>query len=326
MVVLVTGGAGYIGSIVTEQLLEDGYRVIVIDNLQQGHREAIPPGALFIKGDINNSSTLRKIFQLYQPDAVMHMAAETEVETSMKNPHVHYKDNVIGSLTLLEAMLKNEVKRIVFSSSAAIYGEPKTAFISEDHSKNPISVYGETKLIFERVLEWYSQAYGLKYICLRYFNAAGASLSHGEDHYPETHLIPRVIQAALNKNGPINIFGVDYPTRDGSCVRDFVHVKDIASAHILALNMLDRLNSGSYNLGSGDGYTVKEVVEAVKKTSGNNLNVKVCSRRSGDPAVLVASSKLAKTELGWQPQSSSLESIIESSWRWAKDHPNGYKK
>jgi UDP-glucose 4-epimerase len=325
MAVLVTGGAGYIGSVVSEQLLQDGYKVIVLDNLQQGHRSAIPFGAFFIQADINNAHSLADIFLHYPIDAVMHMAAETEVETSMINPQRHFKDNVSGGLNLLEAMLRNNVNRIVFSSSASVYGEPQASFIDEEHPRRPINVYGETKLIFERILEYYRNAYKLNYISLRYFNAAGASSRYGEDHHPETHLIPRVIQAALNPDNIINIYGEDYPTRDGSCVRDYVHVIDIARAHILALKKLDSLSGKAYNLGSGDGYTVKEIVESVKRISGSNLNLRICARRPGDPAVLVASSKLAREELGWQPKYSELDSIIGSAWHWAKQHPQGYQ-
>jgi UDP-glucose 4-epimerase len=325
MEVLVTGGAGYIGSIVTEELLKDGYNVIVLDNLQQGHQEAISNGVSFTRGDINDPLFLEKVFQQYQIEAVMHMAAETEVETSMVDPHRHFKDNVAGGINLLEVMLRHDVRKFIFSSSAAVYGEPRTALIDEGHAKIPVNVYGETKLIFERILERYRQAYGIKYVCLRYFNAAGASLLHGEDHAPETHLIPRVIRAALNGGQPVNVFGADYPTRDGSCVRDYVHVVDIARAHILALNKLEILGGKAFNLGSGEGYTVTEVVNTVKKVSGKALNVKVCSRRAGDPAVLVASSRAAQENLGWFPQYNNLESIVESSWQWMKEHPNGYK-
>ncbi len=324
MVVLVTGGAGYIGSVVTEELLKDGYQVIVLDNLQQGHKDAISEGATFVRADINNLVSLKEIFQQYKIDAVMHMAAETEVETSMIDPRRHFKDNVAGGLNLLESMLEHEVKSIIFSSSAAVYGEPQTALINEGHPKFPVNVYGETKLIFERVLESYAKAYGLKYVSLRYFNAAGASVLCGEDHDPETHLIPRVIRAAMDGSRPVNIFGADYPTRDGSCVRDYVHVIDIARAHILALKKLDSVGGKAFNLGSGEGYTVNEVVEAVKRVSGKIMNIKICPRRNGDPAVLVASSKSAQEELGWQPKYKNLETIIESSWLWTKEHPFGY--
>ncbi len=324
MAVLVTGGAGYIGSIVTEELVREGRRVIVIDNLQMGHPEAVARDAVFLKADLKDSLQLDTVFQRYPIDSVMHLAAESEVEASMSNPHRYYQSNVVGGLNLLGSMLKNGIRRIIFSSTAAIYGEPQTPRVEEDHPQKPVNVYGDTKLAFEKVLGWYRKAYGLDFVCLRYFNAAGASLEHGEDHHPETHLIPRVIQAALKQDSQINIYGTDYPTRDGSCVRDYIHVIDIARAHILALDKLDKLSGKAFNLGSGDGYTVKEVVEAVRKVSGIEMNVKVSPRRSGDPATLVASSQLARELLGWQPQHSSLEEIVESSWRWAKNHPQGY--
>jgi UDP-glucose 4-epimerase len=322
--ILVTGGAGYIGSVVTEELLRVGNQVIVLDNLQHGHREAIPAGVTFMQADLNDSYSMEEIFRSHKIEAVMHMAAETEVETSMVDPQRHFKDNVAGGLNLLEIMLKHRVERMVFSSSAAIYGEPQSTLIDEEHPKRPINVYGETKLIFERILEAYGRAYGLRSVCLRYFNAAGASYLYGEDHNPETHLIPRIIQAALNGDNRVNIFGADYPTRDGTCVRDYVHVLDIARAHILALEKLDNLNERAFNLGGGDGYSVAEVVKAVKKICGNNLDTKVGPRRAGDPATLIASSRLAREELGWKPQFDNLESIIESSWNWAKRHPQGY--
>jgi UDP-glucose 4-epimerase len=324
MAVLVTGGAGYIGSVITEELVKEGYEVIVFDNLQQGHREAIQKGAAFFPGDIKDPASLEDLFQHHEVEAVMHLAAETEVETSMINPQRHYQDNVAGGLTLLEAMLKYEVNKIIFSSSAAVYGEPVTSLIEEGHPKFPVNVYGETKLIMERVLGWYNRAYGLKYICLRYFNAAGASELYGEHHRPETHLIPRIIQAAQENSKPVKVFGNTYPTPDGSCVRDYVHVADIARAHILALNKMDSLSGQAFNLGSSSGYSVLEVINAVKRISGVEFKVKIDSRRAGDPAILVASSKLAQSELGWSPRH-NLESVVESAWRWTKDHPRGYE-
>jgi UDP-glucose 4-epimerase len=264
------------------------------------------------------------MFRKYPIDSVMHLAAESEVEASMTNPQRYYHANVVAGLNLLGAMLKYGIHKMVFSSTAAIYGEPKTPRVDEDHPEKPVNVYGDTKLTFEKILGWYRKAYGLDFICLRYFNAAGASAEHGEDHHPETHLIPRIIQAALKQDSQINIYGRDYPTRDGSCIRDYVHVTDIARAHILALDKLEILSGRAFNLGNGEGYTVIEVVEAVRKASGIALNVKMCPRRQGDPATLVASSKLARELLGWQPQYSSLEDIVDSSWHWARKHPQGY--
>lgn len=324
MAVLVTGGAGYIGSIVTEELFKDGYEVIVLDNLQKGHPEAVAPGILFVQADLTNYQALEAVFSRYKIDTVMHMAAETEVETSMVDPRKHYRDNVAAGLTLLEAMLSHDVKRIIFSSSAAIYGEPQSAIIEETHSQIPINAYGETKLIFERTLGWYQRAYGLQYICLRYFNAAGASQLHGEDHRPETHLIPKVMKAILSGDNTVNVFGADYATSDGSCIRDYVHVIDIARAHILAMMRLKDLSGKAFNLGSGEGYSVLEVTKAIERVCGQPLNIKICPRRYGDPARLVASSKRARELLEWKPQYSNLEEIAASAWNWLRKHPQGY--
>ena len=322
--ILVTGGAGYIGSIVAEELLKEGYDALVLDNLQQGHREAVPRGAEFVSVDICDPASLEDVFQRHKFDAVMHMAAETVVEFSTTDPWQYFLNNVVGGLTLLEAMRKHQVNKLVFSSSAAIYGEPKSTPIVEEHPKAPVNAYGETKLIFERILSWYGKAYGLKHISLRYFNAAGASNLLGEDHRPETHLIPNILKAALNSATPVAIFGTDYPTKDGTAIRDYIHVVDIARAHVLALERLDSLSGKAYNLGNGEGYSVLEVIEAAKKVTGIDVPIKVGARRPGDPAVLVASSNLAKTELGWKPQFPELESIIESAWIWMRKHINGY--
>lgn len=324
MNVLVTGGAGYVGSIVAEELLKEGYKVIIVDNLQQGHQEAVLPEVEFIRADIGNFKALDEAFQRFRIDAVMHMAAETVVEYSMTAPGRYFQNNVVGGLNLLEVMLMHNVHRLVFSSSAAVYGEPKTIPIEEDHPKAPTNAYGESKLMFERILQWYGTAYGLKFISLRYFNAAGASLRLGEDHCPETHLIPNVLRVALGQASEVPIFGEDYPTKDGSCVRDYVHVLDIARAHILALNKLDDLSGKVCNLGNGHGYSVNEVLEVARRVTGAEIGKKACARRQGDPAVLVASSELAKSELGWEPKYPRLESIIESAWEWMRMHPNGY--
>lgn len=324
MKILVTGGAGYIGSIVAEELLKDGYEVLVLDNLQQGHRAAVPQEAKFIYADICNPVSLQEVFQNYKIDAVMHMAAESVVEFSMTDPRRFFQSNIVGGLNLLEAMREYQLDKLVFSSSAAIYGELQTTSILETNEKVPLNAYGESKLMFERILKWYGKVYGLKYISFRYFNAAGASELLGESHRPETHLIPNVLKAALSKSGGISVFGTDYPTRDGSCIRDYVHVIDIARAHVLALERLGELSGRAYNLGNGDGYSVLEVIEMAKKVTDVDIPVKVCARRPGDPAVLVASSNLAKTELAWKPQFPDLESIVESAWIWMKEHKNGY--
>ncbi len=324
MNILVTGGAGYVGSIVSEELLKQGYKIIVMDNLQQGHRGAILPEAEFVLADSGDPQALDEVFSHFQVDAVMHMAAETVVEFSMSDPKRYFQNNIVGGINLLNAMLKHNVKRFIFSSSAATYGEPQKTPIEEDHPQIPVNSYGETKLMFEKILEWYGRAYELKHISLRYFNAAGASERLGEDHNPETHLIPNVLKAALDKNSPVAIFGTDYPTKDGSCIRDYVHVIDIAQAHVLALAKLGELSGRAYNLGNGDGYSVLEVVETAKRVSGVDIPKILSQRRAGDPAVLVASSSRAKSELGWKPQFPELESVIQSAWRWMREHPDGY--
>jgi len=326
MNVLVTGGAGYVGSIVAEELLREAHKVTVLDNLQQGHKDAVLPEAEFVSADICDAKALQDVFRRLKIDAVMHMAAETVVEYSITDPKRYFQNNIVGGMNLLDAMLKHGVYKLIFSSSAAVYGEPENTPITEGHPKAPVNSYGESKLMFERILEWYGKAYGLKYISLRYFNAAGASQRLGEDHRPETHLIPIALKTALNKNSPVAIFGADYPTRDGSCVRDYVHVVDIAQAHVLALERLENLSGRVYNLGNGDGHSVLEVVEAARKVTGVNIPAKTHSRRPGDPAVLVASSDRAKTELGWKPKTSKLENIIESAWSWMRQHPNGYEQ
>jgi UDP-glucose 4-epimerase len=324
MNILVTGGVGYVGSIAAEELIKSGYQVVILDNLQQGHKEAIARGARLVIGDIRNNQDLDNIFKTNQFDAVMHMAAETVVEFSMTDPRRYFQNNIIGGINLLDAMLKYNVKKLIFSSSAATYGEPKEVPIVESHPQLPVNSYGETKLMFEKILAWYGRAYGLQHISFRYFNAAGASELLGEDHIPETHIIPIVIKATLNTQGIVSIFGDDYPTKDGSCVRDYVHVKDIAQAHRLALEKVESLTGRAYNLGNGNGFSNFEVVEATSRIIGKKTPMKISPRRAGDPAVLVASSEKAKAELGWKPQFSDLDSIIESAVQWHKAHPRGY--
>lgn len=324
MNILVTGGAGYVGSVVVEELLKQGYEVIVLDNLQQGHQGAILPAAKLASADICDARALDQVFRGYQIDAVMHMAAETVVEYSMTDPKRYFHNNIVGGINLLDTMLKYQVDKFIFSSSAAIYGEPQSTPIEEDHPKLPVNSYGESKLMFEHILKWYGRAYGLKHISFRYFNAAGATELLGEDHCPETHLIPNVLKAALDKNSPVYIFGTDYPTKDGSCIRDYVHVTDIAQAHVLALEKIDALSGRAYNLGNGEGYSVLEVMETAKKVTSVDIPTKISARRAGDPAVLVASSDRAKEELGWKPKFPELESIIASAWKWMKEHLKGY--
>ena len=354
MKILVTGGAGYVGSVVAEELIKQGYQVLVLDNLQQGHKQAVPEGAEFVMADICDAASLNDVFHHYCLDAVMHLAAESTVEYSLTDPGRYFWNNVIGGLHLLETMRRHQVDKLIFSSSAAVYGEPKAIPIEESHPRLPVNAYGESKLMFERILDWYGRAYGLKYISLRYFNAAGASKFLGEDHHPETHLIPNVLKVALSTKelelglrykssapgprpsgtkepGVFSVFGSDYPTKDGTSIRDYIHVMDIAQAHILALTNLQSSTPNSqssinttYNLGNGEGYSVLEVIETASKVAGTDIPTKVCARRVGDPAVLVASASLAKVELGWEPEFSKLESIIESAWIWMKEHPEGY--
>ncbi len=324
MPILVTGGAGYIGSVVVEQLLQHGSEIVVIDNLQQGHRQAVPTGAHLVLGDCGDPIVLDGLFDRFKIDAVVHLAADSIVSLSVTDPKRFFDNNIVQGLRLLDAMVKHGVKKMIFSSSAAVYGEPLSVPIAEEHPQTPVNSYGETKLMFERVLKWYGKAYGTKSICLRYFNAAGASEKHGEDHSPETHLIPIVLKAAAGGTRPVPIFGNDYDTRDGSCIRDYVHVIDIAQAHIKALDSLDDLSGRAYNLGNGDGYSVLEVVETARRISGASIPVVFSPRREGDPSSLVASAEKAKLQLGWQPRFSALDTIVESAWKWMKIHPVGY--
>ncbi len=325
MRVLVTGGAGYVGSVVSHELLKTGNEVTVLDNLQQGHERAVIRGAQFVNGDICKPAPLARLFRESRFDAVMHMAAETVVEYSTTDPRRYFQTNVTGGINLLDAMLEHGVGRLVFSSTAAVYGEPQSTPIREDHPKKPINAYGLSKLMFEQILEWYGRAYGLKHVSFRYFNAAGATVGLGEDHRPETHLIPNVLRAALEKK-PVSVFGTDYSTADGSCVRDYVHVVDIAAAHVLALEKIDLLSGSVYNLGNQHGYSVKEVIRTAEEVTGINIVAEDRPPRSGDPAVLVAASSLAQSELGWRPRCPSLKSIISSAWDWSRAHPRGYSR
>ena len=325
MDILVTGGAGYVGSVVTEELVRQGHRAIVFDNLSKGHKGAVSPGAVLVIGDIREGKDLEKTFSKFKIDAVMHMAADTVVEYSMIDPKRCFQNNVIGSMNLLNAMVKHGVLKIIFSSSAAVYGDPNSIPIEEEHPKNPINPYGDSKLMFEHILGWYGRAYGLKHISLRYFNAAGASERLGADQHPTTLLIPNVLEAALNKDNPVSIFGDDYPTKDGTCIRDYVHIVDIARAHILALNRLEELSGRAYNLGSSGGYSVLDVVGVARRVTKVDIPVEICPRRAGDPVAIIASSSRAKAELGWKPEFTGIEAIIDSAWRWMKRHPNGYE-
>ncbi|MCM2982581.1 UDP-glucose 4-epimerase GalE [Niallia circulans] len=329
MTILVCGGAGYIGSHMVSELLDLGEEVIVVDNLQTGHKAAVRAEATLYIGDLRNESFLEDVFKKHTIEAVVHFAADSLVGESVTNPLKYYDNNVIGAMTLLKVMHANGVKRIVFSSTAATYGEAKNFPIQESDDTIPTNPYGETKLAIEKMLKWCEAAYGIHYVALRYFNVAGAHIDGrlGEDHFPETHLIPIILQVALGKREVISIFGDDYETHDGSCIRDYIHVTDLANAHILALKKLQKEEtSGIYNLGSGTGFTVKEVIEAARKVTGQPIPAEIAPRRAGDPARLVASSEKAQVELGWNPQYTSLETMIGSAWSWFQANPNGYKE
>jgi len=321
---LVTGGAGHIGSICVEELLRQGYEVVVIDNLQEGHREAVLPEVIFYEGDLGSYALLEKIFQTHSIDSVVHFAAETTIEFSMTNPALYFCNNTVNGITLLEVMRKYKCEQIIFSSTAAIFGDPQYIPIDEDHPERPINAYGESKLMFEKVLDWYHKAYGLKYSVFRYFNAAGASEKLGEAHRNESHLIPVMIQAILGHRERLQIFGNDYPTPDGTCIRDYIHVVNLTQAHIKALENLNKHPNGKYNLGNGKGYSNLEVLRMVEKVTSKKAPFEMAPRRPGDPAVLVASSELALKKLNWTPQYTKLEDIVSSAWNWHKKHPYGY--
>lgn len=324
MRVLVTGGAGYIGSVVTEELVSDGHEVVVYDNLVKGHRQAVVSGATFVEGDLLDGASLGRTLKDHRIEAVIHMAAYSLVGESCEQPTKYYQNNFVASLVLLDTMRECDVSRIVFSSTAATYGEPVSQPIEETAPNNPTNPYGETKLAFERAMDWYERAYGLRYVSLRYFNAAGASEKCGEDHDPESHIIPIALQAAAGKRPLVEIYGDDYPTPDGTCLRDYIHVIDLARAHILALGAMSD-GSRIYNLGcGGDGYSVREVIDTARQVTGKEIPVRIGPRRAGDPAILIASSDKIKRELGWQPKFQDLRVIIESAWRWMLAHPNGY--
>jgi len=328
MAVLVTGGAGYIGSHAVAALLEKGEQVVIIDNLYQGHREAVI-GGKFYEGDLRDADFLARVFQENDIDGVIHFAANSLVGESMKDPGKYYHNNVYGTLCLLEQMQKTGVSRIVFSSTAATYGEPERVPIDEYDRTVPTNAYGETKLAMEKMIRWFDVAHGIKFVSLRYFNAAGAHLSGkiGEAHHPETHIVPLILQVALGQREHISVFGDDYPTEDGTCIRDYIHVSDLADAHILALEGLrNGADSAIYNLGNGSGYSVKQVIEVSRQVTGHPIPAKYEPRRAGDPAVLIASSERARKELGWTPRFGKLEDIVSSSWAWHKAHPNGYSK
>lgn len=327
--ILVTGGAGYVGSHVVYDLVETGHDVMVIDNLSTGHLAAVPGSVHFVEGSLLSVDKVEEAFRSFQPEAVMHFAASTQVGESVHNPNLYFWNNVVGGINLLDTMVKHNVRKIVFSSTAAVYGEPVDVPIPEEHPTVPTNPYGESKLFFEKILSRYEQAYGIRFMILRYFNAAGAhpSAGIGEDHNPETHLIPIVLQVALGRRDLVTIFGDDYPTPDGTAIRDYVHVSDLAAAHLLALEALNQgAKSKIYNLGNGHGFSVLEVIREVESVVGKRIPSVVGQRRPGDPAVLVASSEKARHELGWKPRYSSLADIIRTAWEWHRANPNGYKK
>lgn len=326
MTILVTGGAGYIGSHTVLLLKEKGERVVVLDNLQKGHRAAALDVPLY-EGDIRDETVLDRIFTENKIDAVIHFAANSLVGESMEQPLAYYDNNVIGSYHLVKKMVEHDIKKIVFSSTAAVYGNPVNIPILENDPTIPTNVYGETKLAIEKLLRWMDRAHGLKSVCLRYFNAAGADPEGkiGEDHTPESHLIPIVLQAALGKREKVMIFGDDYPTEDGTCIRDYIHIMDLAEAHYLALQYLDKTETSNiFNLGNGTGFSVKEVIKVCQEITNASISAEMAPRRAGDPAVLIATSEKAQCVLGWKPKYGSLETIIKHAWNWHVHHPNGY--
>ena len=327
MAILVCGGAGYIGSHAVHQLVEKGEDVVIVDNLQTGHRKALNPKAKFYEGDIRNYDVLDKIFTENQIEAVIHFAANSLVGESMQKPLLYFNNNVYGMQVLLESMVKHKVDKIVFSSTAATYGEPERVPIMEDDRTFPTNTYGETKLTMEKMMKWVNLANGINYVSLRYFNAAGAldDGSIGEDHHPETHLIPLILQVPLGKRDHITIFGENYDTPDGTCIRDYIHVIDLADAHVLALEYLRKDGeSNIFNLGNGKGFSVKEMILASERATGQKIKVEIGERRAGDPAQLIASSEKAQKILGWKPKYTNVEEIIKTAWTWHKKHPNGY--
>lgn len=327
MSIAVIGGAGYIGSHTVRALLDAGRDVLVIDNLQTGHRESVPDGVRLYEGDIRDEAFLEKVFAREQIHAVIHFAACSVVPESMRDPLKYYDNNLGGAITLVRTMVRYGADKIVFSSTAAVYGEPECLPIAEDSRISPTNTYGETKYAMERLFHWAAQAHGLRYVSLRYFNACGAHPQGdiGEDHDPETHLIPLILQVPLGKRQNLRIFGTDYPTQDGSCVRDYIHVSDLSDAHVLALSYLEQGGkSDIFNLGNGVGFTVCEVLDCARRVTGHPIPAEEAPRRAGDPAALVASSEKARHVLGWQPKLDSLEDIIATAWAWHKNHPEGF--
>ena len=324
MTVLVTGAAGYIGSVVAERLIEHGHAVAALDDLSQGHRAAVPAGAGFFEGDLRDRGRLAEVMSAVRPDAVVHLAAEALVGESVTNPAKFFAVNVTGGLNLLDAMHAAGVRRLVFSSTAAVYGEPAETPIPEDASLRPVNAYGASKLAFEQALPWYAAAYGLRHVSLRYFNACGATAERGEHHVPETHLIAILLEVALGLRTEIHIFGSDYDTPDGTCIRDYVHVADIADAHVLALDRMETIESRAFNLGNGTGFSNREVVEAARRVTGHPIPSVAAPRRAGDPTRLVASAHRARQVLGWSPRFPTLDGMVATAWAWRKDRMQPY--
>ena len=324
MTVLVTGAAGYIGSVVAERLIEHGHAVAALDDLSQGHRAAVPAGAGFFEGDLRDRGRLAEVMSAVRPDAVVHLAAEALVGESVTNPAKFFAVNVTGGLNLLDAMHAAGVRRLVFSSTAAVYGEPEKTPIREDAPQRPVNAYGASKLAFEQALPWYAAAYGLRHVSLRYFNACGATAERGEHHVPETHLIAILLEVALGLRSGIHIFGSDYDTPDGTCIRDYVHVADIADAHVLALDRMETIESRAFNLGNGTGFSNREVVEAARRVTGHPIPSVAAPRRAGDPTRLVASAHRARQVLGWSPRFPTLDGMVATAWAWRKDRMQPY--
>jgi UDP-glucose 4-epimerase len=323
MKVLVAGGAGYIGSACSEYLLEHGHTVTVFDSLVTGHQDAVDKRAEFVKGDLADRALIMNVAKKGNFDAIMHFAAFSLVGESMKDPGKYFRNNLAYGINLVDAAVEAKIKTIVFSSTAATFGQPDEMPITEKATQMPINPYGESKLCFEKVLKWYHEIHGLKYAALRYFNASGASANFGEDHKPETHLIPLVLQVAQGKRDKIMIYGDDYETPDGTCIRDYIHILDLAQAHMLALNAP---RSGHYNLGTGSGLSVKEIIDVARKVTGHKIPTETAPRRAGDPPRLIACSDLVRKELGWNPKYENAHAIIESVWKWMQKYPNGYAK
>lgn len=323
MKILLTGGSGYIGSVTTELLCDDGHEVVVFDNLERGHIEAVDPRARLIVGDLREATCIRAAMQAVKPDAVVHFAAYALVGESMQNPMQYFQNNLGGGLNLLDAMLRTGVKKIIFSSTCATYGQPETMPMTELLPQRPTNPYGESKLMFETALRWEQERHGIQPVFLRYFNACGATEKFGEDHEPESHLIPNVLKVALGQVPVVPVFGDDYPTPDGTCIRDYIHIVDLARAHILAL---EKDVVGAFNLGTGTGFSVQQVVETCRQVTGHAIPVEISPRRPGDPACLVAGAEKAKEILGWKPQYPELKTIVQHAWNWHRAHPRGYGK